>query len=103
MKDNHISISEAKGRLGELVKRAAYGKEHFILEFRAKPQAAIVSYEDYRRLESIDERKARERLLLDDLWNLADQVTARTGLRSDSVKELREIREHRVDELTGLH
>lgn len=102
MKDNHISISDAKRRLGELVKRAAYGKEHFILEFRDKPQAAIVSYGDFQRLEGLEERRAREGRLLDELWSLADRVAARTGQRSDSVEELRKIREERIDELTGL-
>ncbi len=47
MSTNRISITEAKQRLGELVKRAAYGGERFLLQFRGKPQAAVVSYADF--------------------------------------------------------
>ncbi len=36
--NNHVSLTEAKQRLGELVKRAAYGGERFVLEFRDKPR-----------------------------------------------------------------
>jgi prevent-host-death family protein len=45
----HYSLSEAKQRLGELVKRAAYGGETVVLEFRGKPIAAIVRYVDMKR------------------------------------------------------
>ena len=46
-----IALTEAKQQLGELVKRVAYGGERIVLEFRGKPQAAIVSMNDLQALE----------------------------------------------------
>ncbi len=97
MKDNHISISEAKGRLGELVKRAAYGKEHFILEFRDKPQAALVSIEAYQTLQALDRSEH-----LDILRRLADlrrRIAARTSEKFDAVADIRQIRDERAEQL----
>ncbi len=99
MKNNHISISEAKGRLGELVKRAAYGKEHFILEFRNKPQAAIVSIDDYLKVER---RRAEGGRLSDEMRVLREQIAHETGRVFDTAKALHEIREERDEQITGL-
>lgn len=54
MKVEHISITNAKQNLGELVRRVAYGRESFTLEFRGKPRAALVSYEDFQKLQGIE-------------------------------------------------
>jgi prevent-host-death family protein len=48
-----IGLTEAKQQLGELVKRVAYGGERIVLEFRGKPQAAIVSIDDLQALELV--------------------------------------------------
>jgi prevent-host-death family protein len=53
-----VSQSEAKQRLGEIVKRVAYGGERIVLEFRGKPQAAIVSIADLEALESARDARA---------------------------------------------
>ena len=45
MGTHHISLTGAKQNLGELVKRTAYGGERFVLEFRGKARAALVSCE----------------------------------------------------------
>ncbi len=51
-----ISSTEARTVLGELLARAGYGGERFILERRGKPLAALISIEDLRRLESLESR-----------------------------------------------
>ena len=43
MGTHYISLTGAKQNLGELVKRTAYGGERFVLEFRGKARAALVS------------------------------------------------------------
>ncbi len=101
MIDNRISITKAKARLGELVKRAAYGKERFILEFRDKPQAVIISCEELERLESGEDKKGRQKRVLKELA-LIREAQARYGRTFDSVKEIRELREKRADELADL-
>jgi hypothetical protein len=43
--------------LGELLARAGYGGERFILERRGKPLAALISIQDLQRVESIESRE----------------------------------------------
>jgi len=99
---NHVSLTEAKQRLGELVKRAAYGGERFVLEFRDKPQAAIVSYEDLRHLEAERDSERDKWEALDRLDAIRRRIAARTGKLPDSTEEIRKMREERVDEIHGL-
>jgi prevent-host-death family protein len=46
-----VSVAEAKNRFSELVNRASYRRERFLIERRGKPVGAIVSAEDLARLE----------------------------------------------------
>ena len=45
-------VADAKSRFSELLNRAAYGRERFLIRKRGKPVAAIVSAEDLARIES---------------------------------------------------
>jgi prevent-host-death family protein len=51
MTETRISIGQVKRDISELVNRVAYGGERIVLTSRGKPKAAIVSMEDYERLE----------------------------------------------------
>jgi prevent-host-death family protein len=51
MSETHISIGQVKRDISELVNRVAYGGECIVLTSRGKPKAAIVSMEDYQRLQ----------------------------------------------------
>ena len=46
-----IRVTEAKAHFSELMARAGYGGERFVIERRGKPLAALVSVEDLERLE----------------------------------------------------
>ncbi|MFQ5811727.1 MAG: type II toxin-antitoxin system Phd/YefM family antitoxin [Anaerolineae bacterium] len=46
-----ISVAEAKKRFSELLARAAYSGERFIIERRGTPMAALISLEDLNLLE----------------------------------------------------
>ena len=102
MSTNRISITEAKQRLGELVKRAAYGGERFLLQFRGKPQAAVVSYADYEDLERLKRSPIGQEEALKRLRSLRERIAARTGEAFDSAREIDEVRKKRLDRLTGL-
>jgi prevent-host-death family protein len=94
-----VSVSEAKGRLGELVKRAAYGGERIVLEFRNKPQAAIVSYDDLKRLEKDSaESVSRQMEALERLSRLRERIAARTNKLFDSAADIRELRDERTEQ-----
>ena len=44
-------MGEAKAKLSELMARAGYGGERFLIERRGRPLAALVGVEDLERLE----------------------------------------------------
>lgn len=52
------SISELKSALSEFLNRAAYGRERIIVASRGKPKAAVISIEDLRRLEELEDALA---------------------------------------------
>ena len=58
-----VSVAEAKNRFSELVNRASYGQERFLIERRGKPVGAIVSAEDLVRLETPERASAGGGLL----------------------------------------
>jgi prevent-host-death family protein len=58
-----VSVAEAKSRFSELVNRASYGQERFLVERRGKPVGAIVSPEDLARLEGGERTPPRHGLL----------------------------------------
>jgi prevent-host-death family protein len=103
MATRRVSITEAKQRLGELVKRAAYGGEPTVLEFRDRPQAAIVSYEDFERMRKLDDRYRDQMAVLERLSELRKAIRRRVGTLPDSAEEIERLREERVDELNNLH
>ena len=47
-----IGVAEAKRRFSELLARAAFAGERFLIERRGKPLAALVGLDDLLRLES---------------------------------------------------
>ena len=102
MTTNRISITEAKQRLGELVKRVAYGRERILLQFRGKSQAVLVSYADYEHLRRLERPTTSQEKALDRLRSLRERIAARTGEGFDSARELDEVRKKRLDRLTGL-
>lgn len=53
MTETFVGIGTVKRDISELVNRVAYGGERILLTSRGKPKAALVSLEDYRRLEEI--------------------------------------------------
>lgn len=106
MDATHISITEAKQKLGELVKRANYGGERFVLEFRDKPQAVLMSCEELEKLsssvDSREERRRRTMATLEKLDELRARIRARTSVKFDSVRDIREMRDERDEQLSGL-
>jgi len=48
---NILGVGDAKKRLSELMSRAAYRGERFLIQRRGRPMAALVSAEDLERLE----------------------------------------------------
>jgi prevent-host-death family protein len=51
MAEIRVAIGQVKRDLSDLVNRVAYGGARIVLTSRGKPKAALVSFEDYQRLE----------------------------------------------------
>jgi prevent-host-death family protein len=51
MPEVRVAIGQVKRDLSELINRVSYGGERIVLTSRGKPKAALVSFEDYQRLE----------------------------------------------------
>ena len=49
-----VSAQEAVANIGHYLQRAAAGKERFLVIAENRPLAAVVSVEDYERLEALD-------------------------------------------------
>ena len=47
-----LDVAQAKSRFSELLNRASYGRERFLIRKRGRPVGAIVSAEDLARLEA---------------------------------------------------
>lgn len=54
-----INVAEAKSRFSEIIQRAGYTGERFMVKRRGKPVGAIVSIGDLGRLESMREDEQR--------------------------------------------
>jgi len=52
---NTVSVSAARSKFQELLNRVGFGQERILVERRGKPIAAIISVEDLKRLEAIED------------------------------------------------
>ena len=53
---NKISAADARKKFANIINRVAYGKESFVLTRRGEALAAIVSIEDLKLLQEIEEQ-----------------------------------------------
>ncbi|MGA2034576.1 MAG: type II toxin-antitoxin system Phd/YefM family antitoxin [Thermoguttaceae bacterium] len=51
-----VGVHEIRANLADVINRVAYGGERVVLERRNKPVLALVSLEDLRLLEQLEER-----------------------------------------------
>ena len=51
----HASVTEAKRSFSELLNRAAFGRERIVITSHDNPKAAVISIEDLRRLERLED------------------------------------------------
>ena len=52
-----ISISDAKVSFSKFVNRVAYGKERIVITSHGQPKAALISIDDLRHLEELEEER----------------------------------------------
>lgn len=104
MNESTISLTDLKRNLGEVVNRAAYGKERIILLSRGKPRAALISIQELEQLQLLAQEAQVSRNIQKQMDLLAEMDALRAELdeMTDSVEVLREVREERLDGLLGV-
>lgn len=50
-----VTVVDAKNRFSDLLRRAEHGRERVVVQRHGKPVAAIVSTDDLRRLEALED------------------------------------------------
>jgi len=59
-----VNAAEARTLFGELMARVSYGGERIIVKRRGKPVVALISVEELRRLEALEDARDAELLRL---------------------------------------
>jgi prevent-host-death family protein len=65
---NKISAADARKKFANIINRVAYGKESFVLTRRGEALAAIVSMEDLKLLQEIEEQ-----MYIEDAWKARNE------------------------------
>jgi len=65
---NKISAADARKKFANIINRVAYGRESFVLTRRGEPLAAIVSIDDLKLLQEIEEQ-----MDIDDAWKARNE------------------------------
>jgi prevent-host-death family protein len=97
-----VNIREAREKFSEIINRVSYKGERVVLMSRNKPKALIVGLEEAELLKDEPMRKARRLMQLDQIKKVRERL-ARRRIRSDSVSELKRLREDRLGNLKGSH
>lgn len=63
-----ISTADARKKFASIINRVAFGKEAFVLTRRGEPLAAIVSVEDLKLLNELEEQ-----IDIDDAWQARNE------------------------------
>ena len=65
---NKITTAEARKNFAEIVNNVAYGKDTIVLTRRGKELAALVSIEDLKLLQQLEDRQD-----IDDAWKIKNE------------------------------
>ena len=97
-----VNIREAREKFSEIINRVSYKGERVMVMSRNKPKALIVGLDETELFKDEPMRKARRLLQLEQIKKVRERL-ARKKIKSDSVQELRRLRENRLENLTGSH
>jgi len=77
--NTQVSIGQVKRDISELVNRVAYKGERIVLTSRGRPKAALVSLEDYEKLQRTEISQLSRDEWLANAQALAEQIRRRRG------------------------
>jgi prevent-host-death family protein len=97
-----VNIREAREKFSEIINRVSYKREKVIVMSRNKPKALIVGLEETEPLKNESMRRARRLLQLEQIKKVRERLALKR-VKSDSVRELKKLRQSRLANLTGSH
>jgi antitoxin Phd len=65
---NRITTADARKRLSNIINRVAFGDEAFVLTRRGEPIAALVSIQELKLLQELEDQ-----IDVDDAWKAKDE------------------------------
>jgi prevent-host-death family protein len=103
-----VSATEVKNQWGRVVRRVLQRREPVLVESKGVPTVVILPASEYEQLvaeRDAELRRQQQLALLAESERFAKEVAARYPDRPmpDSVEILRQVREDRDDELTGMY
>jgi prevent-host-death family protein len=97
-----MRISDVKQKLNSLVNRVYRQETRVLVEKSGIPVAAIVSADDLRRLERLDEERAERFKVIDEMRAAFSDVPAEE-IEQEAARSLAEVRTERVAEQDQVH
>ena len=97
-----VNVREAREKFSEIINRVSYKGERVVVMSRNKPKALIVGLEEAELFKDEPVKKARRLLQLEQIRKVRQRL-ANKRVKSDSVRELRGLRESRLEDLTSSH
>ncbi|OGP63195.1 MAG: toxin-antitoxin system antitoxin subunit [Deltaproteobacteria bacterium RBG_13_49_15] len=70
---NKVTAADARKNLSHIINKVAYGKESFVLTRRGQAIAALVSIDDLKLIQDIEER-----LDIEDAWKARNETGENT-------------------------
>lgn len=99
----HVPLSVARDQLSALISEVAHGKGRVVLESHGRPKAALVSMEDLRRLEPEIAAAVHPGAAMTSWLEQTERLLTTSGRGDASLDALREVREQRVAEDSGVY
>lgn len=107
----HINASELHQRVGEIIAKIRYSGERFVIERRGVPVAAVVSMQDLDSLQAANAARRAPRTAEERMAALGRAAAVRRLILAQrkgkplpsSAEMIRQLREERTRDLTGLH
>jgi prevent-host-death family protein len=97
-----VNIREARERFSEIIHRVNIKGEKVVVMSRNKPRAILVGIDDTGSLADDPVRRARRFRQLEQIRTIRKRL-AGEGVKTETLDDLKKLRETRIEDLAGSH